>query len=434
MQNNPTSAKITALSHDSRGIAQINGKTIFIEGALPGEEVLFSYTKQRGKYDEGKIVEIITPSPERVTPLCQHFGICGGCAMQHLSSEAQLALKQKTLLEQLKHFGNIQPQKILPPLTGPAWAYRRKARLGVKYVIKKQTVLVGFREKNGRYLADIKRCEILHPSVGPKIHLLQTLINQLKGYNQIPQIEVAIGDEATALIFRHMTPLESSDITQLIAFGQTHNIHIYLQPSKPSSIHCIWPDVKLNRLYYRLPKYQLELGFHPTDFTQINAEINCQMIDQALNLLAPHANDRILDLFCGLGNFTLPIAQQCMEAIGVEGDLELVGRAQENAQRNNISNAYFHQADLTTDFNSANWTQGGFTKILLDPPRSGALEIVQTLSRWNAERIVYVSCNPATLARDAGELAKQGYHLQCAGIIDMFPQTHHVEAMCLFTK
>ena len=425
---------ITALTHDARGIATIDGKTVFIEGALPGETVEFIYTKKRGKFDEAKVTEIIHQSPERVEPRCQHFGVCGGCALQHLSSEGQIALKQKLLLDQLEHFGKVQPEIILKPLIASAWAYRRKARLGVKYVVKKNAVLVGFREKNGRYLADLKRCEILHSSVGSLITPLQQLISKLAAYEHIAQIEVAIGDNATVLIFRNMVNLSIEDNQKLTDFAKQHNLIIYLQPNKPDSIHCIWPNDNPPTLFYQLPDYQITLDFLPNDFTQVNADINQQMIKQALKLLEPNENDRILDLFCGLGNFTLPLAKAAAYVVGVEGDAGLVQRAQANANKNNMSNVAFYQADLTADISSLPWAQEGFNKILLDPPRTGALEIMPKLAQLNADKIIYVSCNPATLARDAGELTRLGYKLKTTGIMDMFPHTHHVEAMCLFVK
>lgn len=430
----PTLAKITGLSHDGRGIAHINGKTTFIENALPDEEVAFVYLRRHNKYDEGKTVEVKQASPSRVTPLCEHFTICGGCALQHMDSETQIQLKQKMLLEQLQHFGGVIPESILPPLTGNLWGYRRKARLGVKYVAKKQRVLVGFREKNGRYLADLERCVVLHPSVGNLITALKELVQSLTIYQQIPQIEVGVTDDTTALIFRHMQPVVESDLNLLVEFSKTHNIDLYLQPGAPSSAHLVWPENKPPRLFYQLPEYNLELGFFPTDFTQINASINQQMLARALQLLEPKAEDRILDLFCGIGNFTLPLARYCKEVIGVEGAAESIDRAKENAAHNNVTNAHFYHADLNTDFTQALWAQGNFTGILLDPPRTGALNIVQHIAKFNAKRIVYVSCNPATLARDAKELVEQGYRLKQAGIMDMFPHTHHVEAIALFVR
>lgn len=427
----PLTAQITALTHDGRGIAQINGKTTFIEGGLPGETVLFTYTKQRGKYDEGRVIEIITPSPDRVEPLCQHFSICGGCALQHLSSTAQVQMKQEMLLNQLQHFGGIEPSELMAPLLAPIWGYRRKARLSVKYVGKKQTVLVGFHEKNGRYIAAINRCEILQSPLDGLITPLKELVHSLKAYQHIPQIEVAIGDNATALVFRHLVPLGDDDIHSLIDFSKQYNLRLYLQPHGPSSTHLVWPENVSDMLSYSLSSYGLELEFHPTDFIQINAAINQQMIAQALGLLEVNSEDRVLDLFCGLGNFSLPLARSCAEVTGIEGDEQLVLRAKNNALKNQINNVDFFCADLNNEFNFA---RNHFNKILLDPPRTGALTAVQEIAKLNAERIVYVSCNPATLARDAGELIQAGYQLAKVGVMDMFPHTYHVEAMGVFTK
>jgi 23S rRNA (uracil1939-C5)-methyltransferase len=437
----PVLAQVTALSHDGRGIAFIEGKTTFIEGALPEETVLFKYLNQRSRFDEGQVLEVTSPSPDRVVPLCQHFSICGGCSLQHMSSDAQLRMKETMLVEQLQHFGELKAESLLPPLTGPIWGYRHKARLGVKFVNKKGALLVGFREKNGRYLADLKRCEVLHPAVGLLIEDLKKLITCLEGYASIPQIEVAIGDTITALIFRHLQPLSDSDQAQLSGFAQQHDLHIYLQPGGPDSIHPLWP-VKPTSLSYTLPDYHLEFLFHPTDFIQVNVELNRQMVKHVLALLDPQPNERILDLFCGLGNFTLPLAQHCAHVVGVEGDQAMVERAYANAHHNGIQNVEFHAANLQTDPRDTVWAQDyfkkntdkKFDKILLDPPRTGALEFIPYLPAFGARRIVYVSCNPATLARDAKVLGQQGYRLTQAGIMDMFPHTSHVESVAVFVR
>lgn len=427
---------ITGISHEGRGIAHINGKITFIENALPGESVQIAYTKKRRSHDEAKSIQILKASAARIQPGCLHYDSCGGCSLQHLSNQAQLQHKEKTLIEQLNHFAGIKPKSLLSPLTGPSWGYRRRARLGVKYVAKKQTVLVGFREKNGRYLAQLQACKTLDPRVGQLLLPLQQLIHKLNAFQAIPQIEVAIGDDIIGLVFRHLTPLGISDQIQLKTFAEQHHIQLYLQPGNESSTHCIWPqDPKL--LSYRLENkgyLPLELLFEPKHFVQINADINQAMIQRAMELLLPNFSDRILDLFCGLGNFSLPLATRCQFVVGVEGYAELVERAKANARHNSINNTQFYTADLTAPILKEAWAQQTFNKILLDPPRSGALEIISQIAHWNVERIVYVSCNPASLARDAGELVKQGFSLEQAGIMDMFPQTHHSEAICLFTK
>lgn len=430
---------ITALSHEGRGIAHINGKTTFIQNALPGENVLIQSTKKHRQYDEAKSIAILKTSSDRVTPQCAHYGVCGGCSLQHLNTDAQLRHKEKTLLDQLTHIAGIQPETLLSPLKGASWGYRRRARLGVKYVAKKQAVLVGFREKNGRYLAQLQGCETLAPKIGQLISPLQSLIGSLKAYQAIPKIEAALGDDTLALVFRHLTPLGIEDQVKLKTFAREHQLQLYLQPGNESTTHCIWPEINPKPLCYRLNPNKLltrslELCFEPHHFIQINATVNQSMIHRTMELLAPNFSDQILDLFCGLGNFSLPLATRCRSVIGVEGFSELVAQARKNAMHNAISNAQFYTADLSTCIKEQAWSQQSFNKLLLDPPRSGAFDIIQQISSWRIERIVYVSCNSASLARDAGELVKQGYKLQHAGVMDMFPHTEHSEAICLFTK
>lgn len=435
MKKQLETASIYALSHDGRGIASIENKTTFLAGGLPEEVVNFRIHQKRSSYQEGEVTNIITPSPERVTPPCPHFGVCGGCSLQHMSLTMQTELKQKTLLEQLTHFGKVTPQSILPPLLSQGTGYRRKARLGVKFVIKKDKMLVGFREKSSRYLADLSRCLVLHPAVGEKLELLAQLVRSLEAYQQIPQIEVAMGDNDIALVFRHMQTLSPTDITLLEAFGAEHHFHIYLQPNPPLPVTKLYPADNIDRLSYTLPDYGLEFLFHPLDFTQINLEMNRQMVKQAVELLALTPEDNVLDLFCGIGNFSLPIAAQAKSVIGVEGSEEMTERAAANARHNHINNAAFYAANLMAPPANAPWLQTSIDKILLDPPRAGAIEILPFIAKLNAKRIVYVSCNPATFARDAGELCNQyGYQLQTVGIMNMFPHTSHIEAMAVFTK
>ena len=434
LPQDPVETVIETLSHDGRGIARIEGKTVFIDGALTGETVRFLYTKKNSKFDEGKTVEVLAnTSADRVEPKCQHFGVCGGCSLMHMSPEAQLSLKQTTLAEQLSHFGNLTPESWLAPLTGPLWGYRRKARLGVKYVPKKERVLVGFREKGSPFLAVLDQCEVLDQRVGSRLAELGEMIKGLEAHNRIAQIEVAMDDEHVALVFRNLDPLSESDQQALINYGQQHDLWIYLQSGGPDTVIPIWPE---NPQLHYAPEADLQLNFEPNDFTQVNAEINHKMIQRTLELLDVSADDRILDLFCGLGNFTLPLASRVTEVVGVEGDANLVKHARQNATLNNLNNATFEQADLTqTQLKDYPWAKAGFNKILLDPPRSGAFEVLSQLADLGAERLVYVSCNPATLARDAGELVeKYGYTLVTAGIMDMFPHTQHVESIALFVK
>jgi len=434
LPQDPVETQIESLSHDGRGVARIEGKTTFIDGALTGEKVTFLYSKKHSKYDEGRTVEVIaSPSRDRVEAKCQHFGICGGCSLMHMSSESQLALKQKTLAEHLNHFGNVTPQQWLEPLTGPLWGYRRKARLGVKNVPKKGRVLVGFREKGTPYLAVLDRCEVLDQRVGPRLKELGEMIARLEANSRIAQIEVAMDDDHVALIFRNLDPLSDDDQHALINYGQSNNLWIYLQSGGPDTVTPLWPQQP--QLSYA-PEQGLQLDFEPNDFTQVNAGINLKMIQRAMELLAVSAEDRILDLFCGLGNFTLPLAKRVTEVVGVEGDQALVRHAKDNAVKNVLANATFEQADLTqTELKDYSWAKAGFNKIVLDPPRSGAFEVLHQLADLGAERLVYVSCNPATLARDAGELVNNhGYTLISTGVMDMFPHTTHVESIALFVK
>lgn len=430
------SATVHALSHEGRGIAQIEGKTTFIHNALPGEQVEFTYTYCSRSYDEGIAVKMLEASLHRTKPTCPHYVVCGGCQLQHMSMDLQLSHKQKVLLEQLAHFGNVVPKQVLPALSGKSLQYRNKARLGVRFVEKKgQRVLVGFRERNGRYLADMDECGVLHPSVGMKLPELSALVHSLSNYAHIPQIEVAVGGEQTAIILRHMTPLTTKDLQHLEAFSQKHRIDIYSHPNQPEKITKLFPNDGQERLKYLLPKHNLEMLFHPTDFTQVNEEMNQLMMDRALELLNPQPDETILDLFCGIGNFTLAIARYAKEVVGVEGAATAVERGKENAAHNNIHNVAFFTADLSRDCTEMPWYQRSYDKILLDPSRAGADGILAALPKLNAHTIVYVSCNPATLARDAGILVNQlGYTLESAGIMNMFPHTAHMESIALFTK
>ncbi len=426
----PFQATIAGLSHEGRGIAILNGKKKFLRNSLPGETVLAVNTHTHSTYDEGEAIEILTASPQRVTPLCPHTYFCGGCSLQHLETEAQILFKQAVLMEQIKHIASIEPKNILPPLRSPAFGYRHKARLSVKYVAAKRKILVGFREKNGRYLADIESCAVLHPAVGQKITALSQLIQNLEASCSIAQIEIAIDDQNVALIFRHLQPLSAKDIQALIVFGQQESMRIYLQPGGIDSVHPI--DANEELLYYELPKHHIRLQFHPMSFTQVNPYVNRQMVDQAIQLLQPTLQDNILDLFCGLGNFTLPLARYCQRVVGVEGEKKSVELAIANAKLNHIQNADFYQADLSKDFSTLPFMGCRFNKILLDPPRTGALEAINIIVKLNPKMILYVSCNPATLARDAKVLAEHGYQLTDTGVMDMFPHTSHVESMALF--
>ncbi|MDP2228212.1 MAG: 23S rRNA (uracil(1939)-C(5))-methyltransferase RlmD [Moraxellaceae bacterium] len=430
----PAELVIDRLSHEGRGIARVDGKLVFVEGALPGETVLAQYTFTHKKYDEARTLEVRNPAADRVTPPCAHFSICGGCSLQHMAREAQIAFKQSVLAEQLLHFGGLVPAEWLPALVDETTAYRRKARLGVKYVIKKGELLVGFREKQSNFLADIRACEVLDARLGSRLMALRELITGLALRDRIPQIEVAAGDDEVALVFRHMDPLPDTDLQALVAFCAAEGWHLYLQPAGNDSVHRVHPAEGEDRLSYALPAFGLRLWFHPMDFTQVNAGINRRMLDLALELLDPQPGERVLDLFCGLGNFTLPLATRAGEVIGVEGVQAMADRGTENARRNGLTNVSFYAQDLTADFSGQPWARQGFDRLLIDPPRSGAEEVVKYLPKFGAKRIVYVSCNPATLARDAGLLKEAGYRLVKAGVMDMFTHTTHVVSIAVFEK
>ncbi|MDH5548088.1 MAG: 23S rRNA (uracil(1939)-C(5))-methyltransferase RlmD [Gammaproteobacteria bacterium] len=432
--NQPFEANVDDLSHEGKGVARQGEKVVFIDGALPGEEVVYKIHKRRRSYDEGHVLEIKTASDLRVEPKCEYFGLCGGCSLQHLSAEEQIKFKQKGLLDNIRKMAHLEPPEVLPPLRCEPWGYRRKARLGVRYVEKKERVLVGFRERRSPYLADLARCEVLYPTVGLHLEALSQLIASLSIYNEIPQIEVSIGDEVQVLIFRHMSPLNESDLQNLRTFGEQHQFQIWLQPGGPDTIHCLSPQSP-EPLSYRLDEFGLTIEFLPSDFTQVNTEINRKMIPLALELLDVQADDTVMDLFCGLGNFSLPLATRVKHVIGVEGEAGLVQRARENARRNNIENIEFHVANLYEDFQGFSWAKQGVDKLLLDPPRSGALEVAQFLKKLKPKRIVYVSCGPATLARDIDEIVnRQGYKLRKVGVMDMFPHTAHVESIAVFER
>ncbi len=433
MPTDPVRVTIDDLSHDGRGVAHIDGKTIFIEGALKGEEVSFLYVEKKRSYDVGVAQEIHKAAAERVEPKCAVFGICGGCAMQHMSAEAQILAKQEVLLENFERIGKVKPAEVLPPLTGPSWGYRRKARMGARYVDKKERTLIGFREKRKPYIVDMQRCEVLHPSVGEHLEELQQLVASLEARREIAQLEVAVDDTQTALVFRNMKPLSEADQAKLITFAKQHDLRFFLQPAGPDSVTPLWPEQ--TQLSYALPEFDVHFNFTPNGFTQVNTDINRKMVPCAIELLEVQPDERVLDLFCGVGNFTLPLARRAKEVVGVEGLEVLVRRARENAELNAIDNVEFHVADLAKEVELLPWWSQGFDKVLLDPARDGAMEAIPHIAKLGVKRIVYVSCNPATLARDAGLLVNEyGYTLAKAGVMDMFPHTAHVESIALFVK
>lgn len=424
------------MAHDGRGVARVDGKVTFLVGALAGEEVMFRYLDRRRDHDEGLTTSVISASSERVDPRCASFGVCGGCSLQHLDADAQIRAKQTVLLDNLQQVGGVQPRALLTPIINDSpWGYRRKARLGVKHVTRKGRVLVGFRERGSSFVADVDRCHVLHPKVGELLPALGGLVESLSVDRRLPQIEMAMDDERCVLILRILEPLSDDDKQRLRQFEAQHDVIFYLQDGGPETVKPLCEDVDLHYSLDDGAGGQLSLGFLPGDFTQVNTEINRKMIARTLELLSAGPGHRVLDLFCGIGNFSLPIAQHAGSVVGVEGDAGLVARARANARRNSVDNASFYTADLYGDLPAEAWLQGGYDMALLDPPRSGAQQMLAVLSRLGIRRIVYVSCYPGTLARDAGELCNEhGYALVSAGVMDMFPHTAHVESIALFEK
>jgi 23S rRNA (uracil1939-C5)-methyltransferase len=424
---------IDDLSHDGRGVAHVEGKTVFVADALPREHVRARLVRKHRHFDEARAEEILVASPDRVTPRCPHFGVCGGCALQHLAPVAQIAAKQNVLAQNFARIGHVDPVRWLAPLTADPWGYRRRARLSVKYVAKKGRTLVGFRERDPRFVADLAHCDVLDPALGGKLDALGALLNDMQGAASIPQIEFSAGDSTKALVFRHLAPLPDGDLEKLAAFGRRQGFAILLQPGGTDSVYGL--SAERVELDYALPAYDLKLAFAPLDFVQVNARLNQRMIAHALTLLAPAQDDRVLDLFCGLGNFSLPIARGARQVCGVEGDAGLIERARANAAANGIGNAGFHLGDLAGEVRGSAWARGDWDLMLLDPPRSGADELLKQLPGKSVRRVVYVSCHPASLARDAGTLVRErGFRLEAAGVMDMFPHTAHVESIALFER
>lgn len=436
-KNHVYQVDIDALSHEGRGLATLAGQRIFIEGALPGETVKIKLINKKKKIWSALTEEVITSAPDRQKPPCAAADICGGCSLQHMTLDAQHRMKQDTLKQQLSHFGQCKVETLEPVLKGDTLGYRKKARLGVRFVPKKEKVLVGFREKSSNFLADMSQCEVLDPRVGHNIVAIQELIAGLDAKKTIPQIEVAASADDVALVFRHLEPLSESDQQAILAFCQEHNYQLFYQPQGPATVHRVWPEPDGEpRLHYKLD--DLELAFHPMDFTQVNASINEQMIVRAIEWLQVTKEDQVLDLFCGLGNFTLPLAQKARMVIGVEGSDAMVERGYENLKNNNLDNGDFFAADLFDEdsLKVVPWERFSDepVKVLLDPPRSGAEAVCKQLINKPVERIVYVSCNAATLARDTAILLEGGFTCEKAGMMDMFPHTHHMESIALFTR
>lgn len=444
MPAEPVTLSIGTLSHEGRGVARMEGKVAFVDGALPGETVEARYTGSRRQFDELRTLEVIESSPQRVTPPCEWFGVCGGCALQHLAPEAQREHKQSVLLEHLQHQAGLGADDfhLLAPMAGTSDVdYRRKARLAVRHVRKKGGTLVGFREKSSTFITDMRDCRVLVPAVSGLITPLRALLTDMKAGEAIPQIEVAAGEPAdscepsqVALVLRHMAPLPEPDRKALRDFATAHGVRWYLQSGGPRTITPLDMEEGEARLHYRLPDFNLQMAFHPMDFTQVNGDINRRMVNLAIELLDLSAGHRVLDLFCGLGNFTLAAARHCAAVHGVEGSSEMVQRGYENAALNGIDNVTFQAADLSKDVRGQSWARSAWDRVLLDPPRSGAAELMPLIGELKPEKVVYISCNPVTLARDTALLLAQGYRLEQAGIMDMFPHTAHVESIARFLR
>jgi 23S rRNA (uracil1939-C5)-methyltransferase len=433
---------VVDLTHEAEGVVRgalssaerAAGKTAFVAGALTGERVSFRRRSFHKSHDEAELVEVLEASPDRVTPRCAHFGVCGGCALQHLAPDAQLAAKQKELASNLERVGNVTPGTWLPPLLGPHWGYRRRARLSSRYVAKKGRSLVGFREKQGKYVADVQRCEVLAEPVGALVGTLAELLTGMNARESIPQIEVALSDGERALVMRVLAPLGDPDLEQLRQFERTHGLRILLQPGGLDTIAPLTPGPL--DLHYRLDEFDLRLDFGPTDFVQVNAAINQSMVARAIELLEVGPADRVLDLYCGLGNFTLPLARRAAAVTGVEGEAGLIGRARANAAANGITNAEFHVADLSqAPIPTIPWMRGRYDAVLLDPPRVGAREVLSAVAHLAPRRVVYISCHTGSLARDLGVLTHElGFRLRAAGVLDMFPHTTHVESVAVLDR
>ncbi len=428
---------VADLTHEAEGVvrgSELGGKTVFVAGALPGERISFRRRSFHKSHDEAELLEVIEPSPDRVTPKCAHFGVCGGCALQHLSPAAQIASKQQELAQNLARIGNVSPESWLPPLLGPEWAYRRRARLSSRYVAKKGRSLVGFREKQGKYVADVARCEVLAEPVGALVGTLAELLTGMERRESIPQIEVALSDGERVLVMRVLDPLPEADLARLRAFERERSLRILLQPGGLETIAPLTPGPL--DLHYLIEEFDLRLDFGPTDFVQVNAAINRSMVARAIELLEVRPTDRVLDLYCGLGNFTLPLARRAAAVAGVEGEAGLIGRARANARANGIENAEFHVGDLSVaPDRTIPWMRGPYDAVLLDPPRVGAREVLSAVAHLAPRRVVYISCHTGSLARDLGVLTHElGFRLRAAGVLDMFPHTTHVESVAVLDR
>jgi 23S rRNA (uracil1939-C5)-methyltransferase len=432
--NPPEEGEVASLNHDAEGVVR-EGKTAFVAGALPGERVRFQRRRFHRSHDEADLLEVLATSPERVVPGCAHFGICGGCALQHLAPEAQLRMKERELLDSLQRIAGLVPPRVLPPVTGRLWGYRRRARLGARYVTARQRSLVGFRERSSSFVAALDSCPVLVPEAGQLIAALSELATSLSVRTKLPQIEVAAGDQQLVLVLRLLEDPSPEDRQRLLDFERQRGVRLLIQRKGPDVLESL--DGTQPDLWYEVPDFGVRLHFQPTDFVQVNGDTNRRMVARVVELLDLTPQSRVLDLFCGLGNFTLPLATRAASVLGIEGDAGLVERARHNATVNGLTNVRFEKANLAGDEAEATCQRltasaGPFTHVLLDPPRTGAREVLASVARLAPRTVVYVSCHPGSLARDVQILsAEHGYQLAAAGIVDMFPHTTHVESIAV---
>ncbi len=427
-------ALVGGLTHEGEGVVR-GGKTVFVPGALPGERIRLRRTRRHRQHDEGELLEVLAPSAARVAPRCAHFGVCGGCVLQHLAPAAQLAAKEAELKSTLERVAHVAPARWLAPISGPVWAYRRRARLGAKYVYRKGRVVVGFRERAAPYVADLAGCEVLASPAGALIAPLASVLTELSIRERVPQIEVAVADNATALVLRTLAEPPAGDLALLRQFAGQHGVRLYLQPGGLESVRPLG-DGTAEPLRYGLRSFGLELEFSPTDFIQVNGPVNEALVARAATLLELTGAASVLDLYSGLGNFTLALARSAQSAVGVEGETQLVERARANAARNAITNAEFHQADLAVaPAADVPWLRRAYSHVLLDPPRTGARAMLATVARLAPRRVLYISCHPGSLARDLMALVHEhGFRLEAAGVVDMFAHTAHVESLALLVR
>ncbi len=435
----PREIRIESMAHDGRGVGRgEDGKVVFVDFALPGEKVRYIPVMNRKSYLFGTTIEVLEPSEHRIEPKCAVFGDCGGCVLQHLDENIQIKYKQQQLLENFKKIGGVQPETLLESMTGKHWGYRRRARLGAKYVPKKGGMIIGFRERNTSYIQPTDKCEVLYPEVSAMFPDLRETLEKTSCHDKIPQVEISVADNAIVMIVRHLETFVQNDLELLTEFAKRNEVQLFLQPGNLKSVHPLYP-VKPDALFYEFKEFDIKVEFLPTDFIQVNGGINDQLVNRTIELLDIKENDRVLDLFCGVGNFTLPLARRSNYVVGVEGDQALVDRAIHNRELNGLDNLDFNFGDLFKEDMSSgshgDWLDQKFDKILLDPPRSGAAEMIKRLPSFGASKVVYVSCGPATLARDAGVMVNEhGYRMTYAGVIDMFPHTAHVESIAVFEK